>query len=85
MKLTFLVSPMSPQASIATWLHLKAPLENTEEINKYQLSNIELVLTHTVTELGVLSIARKLLVLFVIVCKKNPQKLKFVAKGLPKT
>ena len=56
--------------SIATWLHLETPLENIEKINKYQLSNIELVLTHTVLELGVLNIAEKLSVPSVTLCKK---------------
>ena len=62
---------ISPWASFATWLHLEAPPENTEKINKYWLSNIELVLTHTVLELGVLGIAEKLSVSFVTLCKKN--------------
>ena len=61
---------ISPWAGFVTWLHLKAPPENTEKINKYQLSNIELVLTHTVLELGVLGIAGKLLVPSIILCKK---------------
>ena len=61
---------ISPWASFATWLHLEAPLENTEKINKYSLSNIELVLTHTILELGVLGIARKLLVPSLTLCKK---------------
>ena len=56
--------PISPWASFATWLHLIAPSENAEKINKYWLSNIELVLTHMISKLGVLSIARKLLVPF---------------------
>ena len=36
--------PISPWAIFSTWLHLEAPLENIEKINKYRLSNIELVL-----------------------------------------
>ena len=51
---------ISPWASFATWLHLEAPSENTEKINKYLLSNIELVLTHTVLELDMLGISEKL-------------------------
>ena len=53
---------ISPWASFVTWLHLEAPPEITEKINKYWLSNIELVLTHTVSQLSVLGIAGKLLV-----------------------
>ena len=37
--------PISLGASFATWLHIEASPENIEKINKYQLSNIELVLT----------------------------------------
>ena len=77
--------PINPQASFATWLHLKAPSENTKKINKYQLSNIELVLTHTVLELGMFGIARKLLVPSITLCKKFKKKSKFIAQGLPKT
>ena len=61
---------ISPWASFATWLHLDAPPENTEKINKYRLSNFELVLTHTVLELGVLGIAEKPLVPSVTLWKK---------------
>ena len=43
-----------PWASFATWLHLEAPPKNIDKINKYWLSNIELVLTHMVLKLGVL-------------------------------
>ena len=50
--------------SFATWLHLEAPPKITKKINKYQLSNIELVLTHTILELGVSGIAGKLLMFF---------------------
>ena len=66
---------ISPWASFATWLHLEAPPENTEKINKYWLSNIELVLTHMVSELGVLGIAGKLSMPFVILCKKYSKKI----------
>ena len=69
--LFFCSLPISPWAGFATWLHLEAPPYNTKKTNKYQLSNIELVLTHTVSELGVLGIAGKLLVPSVILCKKN--------------
>ena len=69
--------PMNPWASFATWLHLEAPLEYTKKINKYWLSNIELVLTHIVLKLGMLGIARKLSVPFVTLCKKTQKKLKF--------
>ena len=62
--------PISLWAGFATWLYLEAPPENIEKINKYWLSNIELVLTHTVSELGVFGIAGKLSVPFVILCKK---------------
>ena len=55
---------INPWASFATWLHLEAPLENTKKINKYRISNIELVLTHTVLLLGMFGIAATLLVLF---------------------
>ena len=58
----------------ATWLHLDAPPENIEKINKYWLSNFELVLTHTVLKLGMLGIARTLLVSSVTLCKKIQKK-----------
>ena len=61
--------PISPWASFVTWLHLEALSGNIEKINKYWLSNIELVLTHTILELGMLYIARKLLMPSVILCK----------------
>ena len=67
--------PISPWASFATWLHLEAPLENTEKINKYRLSNIELVLTHAVSELGVLGIVRKLSVTSITLCQKIQKKI----------
>ena len=67
--------PISPWASFATWLHLLAPPENTEKINKYWLSNIELVLTHMVSELGVFGIAEKLSVPFVTLCKNISKKI----------
>ena len=83
--LIFWSLPISPWASFATWLHLEAPPENTEKINKYQLSNIELVLTHTVLELGMLGIAEKLPVPSITLCKKKFKKIsKFTAQGLPK-
>ena len=76
---------ISPWASFATWLHLDAsPTENTEKINKYRLSNFELVLTHMVSKLGVLGIAGKLSVLSVTLCKKFKKNLKLIAQGLPK-
>ena len=62
--------PISPWASFATWLHLEAPPKNIEKINKYRLSNIELVLTHTILELSMLGIAGKLLLSFVSLSKK---------------
>ena len=74
---------ISSWASFATWLHLEAPLENREKFNKYRLSNIELVLTHTVLELSVLGVAGKLMVPSVTLCKKIQKKLKFIAQGLP--
>ena len=77
--------PISPQASFATWLHLEAPQKNTEKINKSWLSNIELVLTHMVLELGVLGITRKLSVPSVTLCQKIQKKLKFIAQELHKT
>ena len=71
--------PISPWASFATWLHLEAFLENTKKINKYQLSNIELVFTHTVSKLGVLGIVGKLSVPSLTLCKK------IATQRLPKT
>ena len=62
--------PISPWASFATWLHLEAPPGNKEKSNKCQLSNIELVVTHILSELGVLDIAGKLSVPSVTLCKK---------------
>ena len=73
--------PISPWAGFATWLHLEAPLKNTEKINKYWLSNIELVLTHMVSELGVLGIAGKLSVPSIILCKKVQIFLKIYCSG----
>ena len=69
--LFFWILSISPWASFATWLHLEAPPKNIEKINKYRLSNIELVLTHMVSELGMLGIARKLLVPSVTLCQKK--------------
>ena len=66
---------ISPWASFATWLHLDAPQENIEKINKYRLSNMELVLTHMVLELGAFGIAGKLSMPSVTLCQKN---LKFI-------
>ena len=54
----------------------RSSLEDTENINKYRLSNIELVLTHMVSELGMLGIAGKLLVPSVTLCKKIQKKFK---------
>ena len=68
--------PISPWASFATWLHLDAPPKNTEKISKYWFSNFELVLIHIVSELGMLSIAGKLSVPFVTLCKENSNFLK---------
>ena len=62
---SFLSLSINPWASFATWLHLEGLGENTEIINKYQFSNIELVHTHTISELGMLIIVEKLLVPFV--------------------
>ena len=74
-----------PWASFATWLHLEAPLENTKKINKYWLSNIELVLIHMELELGVLGIGRKLSLLSITLYQKNSKRnLKFTSHGLPK-
>ena len=73
--------PISPWASFATWLHLDAPSENTEKINKYELSNFELVLTHIVSELGMLGIAGKLSVPSVTLCKKIQKKFKTYCSG----
>ena len=77
--------PISLWASFATWLHLDAPPKNTEKINKYGFSNFELILTHTVLELGVLGIARKLSVPFITLCKKFKFLKKLTGQGLPKT
>ena len=72
-------------ASFATWLHLEAPPENIEKINKFWLSNIKLILTHMALELGVLGIAGKLSMPSITLCKKIKKVLKFTAQGLPKT
>ena len=77
--------PINPWASFATWLHLEAPPENTKKINKYWLSNIELVLTYTVLELDVLGIAGKLYAPSVTLCKKIQFLKKFNAQELSKT
>ena len=77
--------PISPWVGFATWLHLEAPLENIEKSNKYRLSNIELVLTHTVLEWSVLGITGKLSVPFIISMQKSFKKdLNFTTQGLPK-
>ena len=75
---------ISPWASFVTWLHLEALVENTKKINEYLLSNIKLVLTHTVSELGVLGIAGKPSMPSITLCKKFKKKLKFIAQGLLK-
>ena len=72
---------ISRWAGLATWLHLEAPPENTEKINKYQLSNIELVLTHIVLKLGVLSIAEKLSQPSVNFMQKKIQNFQFYGLG----
>ena len=46
------------------------------KINKYWFLNIDLVLTHTISELGVLGIARKLSVPSVTAYKKIQKKIK---------
>ena len=58
---------------------------DTKKINKYWLSSIELVLTHTISELGMFGISRKLLAPYVTLCKKFKKNLKFTAQGLNKT
>ena len=76
---------ISPWASIATWLYLGAPPKNIEKINKYWLSNMEFVLTHTILELGVFGIAGKHLVLSITLCKKNSKKIQnLLLRGCPK-
>ena len=65
---------ISPLASFATWLHLEAPPENIEKINKYRLSNIELVLTHMVLKLDVFGIAGKLSMPSITLYRKNSKK-----------
>ena len=67
---------ISPWASFATWLHLEAPPQNTEKISVHRLSNIKLVLTHMVSELGMFDIAEKLLVPSVTLSKKISEKFK---------
>ena len=49
--------------------------KNTEKVNKYWLSNIEIVLTHMVLELDVFGIAEKLLVPYVISYPKKFKKI----------
>ena len=66
--------PINPWASLTTWLHLEAPSKISKKINKYQLSNIELVLTHMVLELGVLGISGKFLVPSTTLCIKKVSK-----------
>ena len=77
--------PISPWASFVTWLHLEAPPKNTEKINKYRLSNSELVLTHTVSELSMLGISGKLSVPSITLSKKIQILKKSIAQELPKT
>ena len=71
----------SPWPSSITWLHREAPPKNLEKINKYWLSNIELVLTHTISELGVLDIAKKLSVPSITLCKKFKKKLNLLLRA----
>ena len=73
---------INPSASFATWQHLEAPPENTEKINKYWLSNIELVFSHTISELGMLGIAGKLLVPSVTLRKKIQKRIKIYCFGV---
>ena len=61
---------VNPWTSFATWLHLEGPPKNSKKINKYRLSNIELVLTHTILELGMLGISGKLSAPSITLCKK---------------
>ena len=68
--------PISPWASFATWLHLEAPPKNIEKIKKFQLSNIELLLTHIVLELDKFGNAGKLLVPSLTSYKKIKKKFK---------
>jgi hypothetical protein len=42
---------------VATWLHLGAPQKNTRKLILQPISNIELFLTRTEVELGVLGVA----------------------------
>ena len=77
--LFFWSMPISSWASFTTWLHLEAFLENTEKTNKYQLSNIELVFTHMVLELGMVGIAGKLSVPSITICKKFKENLEFTS------
>ena len=78
--------PISPWASFDTWLHLEAPPKNTQKINKYWFSNIELVLTHTILELGMLGIVGKLSMPSITPYKKvHFKNKKITAQGLPKT
>ena len=83
--LCFWTLPISPWASFATWLHLGAPPKNIEKINKYWLSNIELVLTHTVLELGVFGIVGKLSVPSITLCKKISKEIKNYCLGAAQT
>ena len=55
--------------------------KNIEKINNYQLSNIELVLTHTLSELGVLADAGNFSVPSVTLCKKVQKKFKIYCSG----
>ena len=53
--------------------------------NQYWLSNIELVVTHTVSKLGMLGIAGKLSVPSVNLCKKVQKKIKIYCSGAAQT
>ena len=75
---------ISPWASFATWLHLEAPLENTEKIKKgtsFQTLNEFLLIWYChwaclVLPLGVLGIAGKLLMPSLTSLKRNSKKFK---------
>ena len=61
-KLIFLNSTHQPMGKFCHMATSRCSSKNIEKINKYWLSNIELVLIHMVLKFGVLSIAGKLLV-----------------------
>jgi hypothetical protein len=64
-------------AMLAIWPHLGAPQKMQKNLNFQPILNIELFLTHTKSELGVLGIAKKLVKNVVHLWRQNFEKIIF--------